>query len=941
MQHMESAEKKRKKPPTKGKVVTKEDTPGGVCFFCKDGGDLRICDFKGCTKAYHHECVGKAKSFLDDDAYWKCAWHSCMQCGKSPKFHCFCCPKAVCGRCLCDVDFGVVTDTRGFCDLCLTLAGLIEGTKKAAHGQEVDFDAPDSYEYFFKYYWEGEVKVTDGLTAEVLVSAEKQLEKEILDRQIELDPVCESDYAVVSTGKQRKSRRRGKVSEGKHPVKRKIFMSKKREFSGWGSKVLVEFLTSIGKDISQQPSQHEVAEIIKRYSAENNLFDPEKKKQIVCDAQLNMLFGRKSVNKDRILGHLAKHFADNQSDDDLDLPEEDWFVVDGEDDVQLANKKPRTSEANCRDKVAAVPLVKRRCFASVTTENMKLVFLKKSVVEELSKDSDNFDVKVVGSFVRVKADPHDYSQKNSHLLVQVTGVRRQFGESTECILLQVSDMMGDMPICKLSDENFTEEECQDLRQRVKNGFIKRPVIVEFEEKVRVLHESITKDWIQRELVILKRLRDQASLKGWRRELAEYMERLAKLQKPDEQSRLLQEIPEVVADEEELEPASEEICKDGQEVVEEPETTLRFSKGNRIIWCPTDQADVAVNFKNVAGDEVADNCPSGLARCGRLSDKGREEKSRNTKTNHRGIDWKAVASIIRTKFLDVAPKLAQKKIPTPATKSPPSIIHAPPLQEKEQKLPPQPVLDAEVEEDEETVPGKKLGLGSPDVSLEDQSHPMEQTSQSSVSESLSSAELPPNLEPLKRPMEQQVTVEVPTSAAIDASAAMQLAQSLAAVLEHPPDLSLEDPWANIARIGVQMLLLAARGQREMEELLADRTRLASSVERLQSDLDHANRRREELVKTCEDAKLEAARLASRLETEREKMRTEIEAELFSNYDAELEAERSQFNREKEALLKEKNALEQEKETLKRDKAATKKHFEELKRAMKAWEGQLTD
>ncbi|CAI0375114.1 unnamed protein product [Linum tenue] len=191
-------------------------------------------------------------------------------------------------------------------------------------------------------------------------------------------------------------------------------MSKKREFSGWGSKVLVAFLASIGKDTSQQLSQHEVAEIIKRYAAENNLFDPEKKKKIVCDAKLFMFFGRKSVNKNRILGHLTKHFADNQSDDDLDLAEEDWFVADDEDDVQVTNKKPRTSEAVCRDK-------RRSCFASVTTENMKLLFLKRRVVEELSKDSENFDAKIIGSFVRVKANPYDYTQKNSHLLVQVGG----------------------------------------------------------------------------------------------------------------------------------------------------------------------------------------------------------------------------------------------------------------------------------------------------------------------------------------------------------------------------------------------------------------------------------------------------------------------------------------------------------------------------------------
>ncbi|CAL1352512.1 unnamed protein product [Linum trigynum] len=411
----------------------------------------------------------------------------------------------------------------------------------------------------------------------------------------------------------------------------KRFMSKKREFSGWGSKVLVEFLASIGKDTSQQLSQHEVAEIIKRYAAENNLFDPEKKKKIVCDAKLFMFFGRKSVNKNRILGHLTKHFADNQSDDDLDLAEEDWFVADDEDDVQVTNKKPRTSEAVCRDKVAAVPIVRRSCFASVTTENMKLLFLKRRVVEELSKDSENFDAKIIGSFVRVKANPYDYTQKNSHLLVQVGGVRRQIEESTGSILLQLSDMMGEMPICKLSDDNFTEEECEDLRQRVKNGLLKRPVIVEFEEKARALHEAITNDWIQRELVILKRLRDQASLKGWRRELAEYIERLVKLQTPEEKSRLLQEIPEVVADEEEVEPASEEIFKDEHEVVTGPEIALRFSRGSRIIWCPTDPADIA-------GHGIDDSCPSGLTRCARLSDKedeGREEKSRKTKTDHQG------------------------------------------------------------------------------------------------------------------------------------------------------------------------------------------------------------------------------------------------------------------------------------------------------------------
>lgn len=212
-------------------------------------------------------------------------------------------------------------------------------------------------------------------------------------------------------------------------AKRKTRTLRKLEFIGWGSKPLIEFLRFIGTDTSNPISQFDVTAIVNRYVNDRSLLHQTKKKRVVCDEWLLPLFGRKNISRIRIYDLLEPHFSENQV---VDSDDDGFFdITDDEEDNEDRRLKPE-KRTHCRKKVLETP---KSCFAAIVPDNVKLVYLKRSLVQQLLKDQlDAFRSKTVGSFVRIKSDPNDYLQKYSHMLVQVTGWLLLLGSLSLAIL---------------------------------------------------------------------------------------------------------------------------------------------------------------------------------------------------------------------------------------------------------------------------------------------------------------------------------------------------------------------------------------------------------------------------------------------------------------------------------------------------------------------------
>ncbi|KAG0567460.1 hypothetical protein KC19_7G136400 [Ceratodon purpureus] len=557
-----------------------------VCFICFDGGDLVLCDRRSCPKAYHLSCIGRDAAFFKKKGAWLCGWHFCSVCTKPGSFQCYTCPTAYCGSCITKAEFLLLRKRKGLCEDCLPIVSMIERNETInSDGVEVDFDDQETYECLFKEYW-GDLKRrlalvmpeldkdgkpvggTESMLQQLELEAEDHSENDESDRESDESEHDEPE-AGDGTWKKRKvqKNRMGSekmeedveaedLDEEEEEGEQEAAGSRSQKFESWASEELLEFIEHMKEDPMKPLSRFAVNKLLWTYIKRHKLQDPRQSSQINCDERLKTIFGKDSVGQIEMFKHLQVHFPSRSSGEGRKGRE---AVVDGdavgadgvEEKVEVGGGKERRKGRRSVDEKFDRPNGSE--FAAITPKNISLIYLRRALLRDLLDDPE-FDNKVVDTFVRIRVPGISTKTETTYRLVLVTGTRigeesYKAGTKMTNIVLEILNLQKkeDVTVDLVSNQDFTEEECQRLRQSMKCGFIKAPTVGELEEKAIALQEARVNDWFENERQRLINLRDRASEKGRKKELRECVEKLQELSSPAFRAAKLQARPEVTAD----------------------------------------------------------------------------------------------------------------------------------------------------------------------------------------------------------------------------------------------------------------------------------------------------------------------------------------------------------------------------------------------------------
>ncbi|CAN4083379.1 unnamed protein product [Withania somnifera] len=591
-----------KAPPPKRQREEDED----VCFICFDGGSLVLCDRRGCPKAYHPACIKRDEAFFRSKAKWNCGWHICSMCQRASHYLCYTCTYSLCKACTKSADYLCVRGNKGFCSTCMKTIMLIENKDQADKEMvQVDFDDKTSWEYLFKVYWVI-LKENLSLTLDELLQAKnpwKELDAvhgkrmllpyghyvandgksiagkpfdnlemkkplELLELSKKYPPTTESqinaesnNLSIFSSTLQSEQTKPAEELELQNEdcLRTKqgssVVQTSVNGCMEWASKELLDFVAYMKDGDTSAISQFDVQTLLLDYIKKNNLRDPRRKSQIICDLRLKNLFGKPCVGHIEMLKLLEFHFLIK------DDSEKSAFIpagivgtvtshVEPDDSYGISLSRKRKSRKNGEVKMTQINLDE---YAAIDAHNINFLYLRRELMENLAEDVEKFHDRVIGSVVRIRIPCNDQKQE-TYRLVRVVGTCKssepyKIRDKTVDVLLEVLnlDKKEAISIDTISNQDFCEDECRRLRQSIKCGLVKRLTVAEIQKKAMELRTVKLNDSLEAEILRLNNLRDRASEKGHKKELRECIEKLELLNTPQERHRRLLEVPEVHAD----------------------------------------------------------------------------------------------------------------------------------------------------------------------------------------------------------------------------------------------------------------------------------------------------------------------------------------------------------------------------------------------------------
>jgi len=280
---------------------------------------------------------------------------------------------------------------------------------------KISLDGKETHECLFKEFEEN-VEVRKGLTEDDVSAAfPNKIKGKIFERH--------TSRSEGEEEKQNDSNRNEGYSGMHKPNKRKRCSS--GEFVGWASGPLSSFLASIGRYEAEPMMRRDVKSLIFEYIEEKNLYHHKDKKKFFPDDKLFPIFKKKVMSKYKIYPLLKFHIAERSVDSD--------GKENHNQNKNCSTDNKHIDDETCMERrlssLIEKPLLKKGdtcikpgCLALINAKNIKLIYLKRSLVFELSKQPESFASKVVGTFVRVRVDSNDHKLRNSYHVVRVIGI---------------------------------------------------------------------------------------------------------------------------------------------------------------------------------------------------------------------------------------------------------------------------------------------------------------------------------------------------------------------------------------------------------------------------------------------------------------------------------------------------------------------------------------